>query len=153
MKMNGKNTITNGTKQYPQWIRITDDDFDVDFSKPVIIFTDEGSLFAVSDIDDMNDYTDDESFYDRNNKCLTEEGKDLFRSWFIRYIYADDDFMEMAKREATDDYHAAMSDEKLPERFVQFENGEWNVLDYFDFDSSKTTVKRPQNDRKTTANE
>lgn len=46
------------------WHPITDDDFDVNFNVPFVLFTDEASLIFIDGIDDILDYIDDEGYID-----------------------------------------------------------------------------------------
>ena len=83
---------TEAEKTKSLWHPITDEDFNIDFSKPFIVYTDEGSLFIVEDFPDMFKYLDEDRFYDVKAKALSEEVKDAFREFYYGYMYIDDEF-------------------------------------------------------------
>lgn len=114
------------------WHPITDEDFNIDFSKPFIVYTDEGSLFIVEDFPDMFKYLDEDRFYDVKAKALSEEGKDAFREFYYGYMYIDDEFykaIDWAKGQYLED---VKGERERPELFVMDEIGP-KVIDHFDF--------------------
>lgn len=62
------------------WYPITDEDFEIDFSKPFFVYTENGIIFIANDMDDMYMMASNKSFYNRETQTLTEKGKDCFRS-------------------------------------------------------------------------
>lgn len=114
------------------WHPITDEDFNIDFSKPFIVYTNEGSLFIVKDFPDMFEYLDEDRFYDVKAKALSEEGKDAFREFYYGYMYIDDEFykaIDWAKGQYLED---VKGERERPELFVMDEIGP-KVIDHFDF--------------------
>lgn len=119
------------------WHPITDEDFDIDFSKPFILCADDCSLFIVEDFADMFNYLDEDRFYDVKTQTLSEEGKEEFREDYYGYMYLDEDFynaIDCAKGECIED---VKGDRESPELFVMYESGP-KVFDHFDFGPSGT---------------
>ena len=128
---------TKQEKKKSLWHPITDEDFDIDFSKPFILCADDCSLFIVKDFADMFEYLDEDRFYDVNAQSLTEEGKEQFREDYFGYMYLDDDFynaIDCAKGECIED---VKGDRERPALFVMEESGP-KVFDRFDFGPSGT---------------
>lgn len=128
---------TKQEKKKSLWHPITDEDFDIDFSKPFIVCCDDASLFIVKDLADMFYYMGEDRFYDVKAKSLTEEGKEQFREDYFGYMYLDDDFynaIDCAKGECIED---VKGDRERPDLFVMYESGP-KVVDRFDFGPSGT---------------
>lgn len=117
------------------WHPITDRDFDIDFSKPIILATDEGDIFLVDGIHEMFDYWNEERFFDFKAQKLTKEGKELFRDVYFGYMYVDDAFykaIEWAKGEYIEDVKAP---KERPYLFVMRSTGP-KVFGFFDFETN-----------------
>lgn len=118
------------------WHPITDEDFNIDFSKPFIVCTEEVSLFIVDGLQDLyENYMDQEQFFDFKAQTLSEEGKEYFRDNYFGYMYLDEEFyneIEYAKGEYIED---VKGDREKPELFVMHETGPM-VFDHFSFGSS-----------------
>ena len=116
------------------WHPITDEDFDIDFSKPFVVCTEEMSLFIVNGLRDLYEsYMDEEQFFDFKAQILSEEGKEYFRENYYGYMYLDEDFykaIEWAKGKYLED---VKGEQERPVLFVMDEYGP-NVLDHFGFD-------------------
>lgn len=128
---------TRQEKKKSLWHPITDEDFDIDFSKPFIVCCDDASLFIVKDLADMFYYMGEDRFYDVKAQSLTEEGKEQFREDYFGYMYLDDDFynaIDWAKGECIED---VKGDRERPDLFVMYESGP-KVVDHFDFGPSGT---------------
>ena len=128
---------TKQEKKKSLWHPITDEDFDIDFSKPFIVCCDDASLFIVKDLADMFYYMGEDRFYDVKAQSLTEEGKEQFREDYFGYMYLDDDFynaIDWAKGECIED---VKGDRERPALFVMEESGP-KVFDRFDFGPSGT---------------
>ena len=128
---------TKQEKKKSLWHPITDEDFDIDFSKPFIVCCDDASLFIVKDLADMFYYMGEDRFYDVKAQSLTEEGKEQFREDYFGYMYLDDDFynaIDCAKGECIED---VKGDRERPDLFVMYESGP-KVVDHFDFGPSGT---------------
>ena len=128
---------TKVEKKKSLWHPITDEDFDIDFSKPFIVCCDDASLFIVKDFADMFNYLDEDRFYDVKAQTLSEEGKEEFREDYYGYMYLDEDFyhaIDWAKGECIED---VKGDRERPELFVMYESGP-KVFDRFDFGPSGT---------------
>lgn len=132
---------TEQSKAKSLWHPITDKDFNVNFGIPFVLFTEEASLIYIDSIDCMMNYVDDESCFDRNTKSLTEEGKDLFREWYLAYMYIDDNFFEAIKGATHERLDEAKENVERPELFVLFRDGGWTFLDHFDFDNNGRLLK------------
>ena len=128
---------TEQEKKKSLWHPITDEDFDIDFSKPFIVCCDDASLFIVKDLADMFYYMDEDRFYDVKAQSLTEEGKEQFREDYFGYMYLDDDFynaIDCAKGECIED---VKGNREKPALFVMEKSGP-KVFDRFDFGPSGT---------------
>lgn len=128
---------TKQEKKKSLWHPITDEDFDIDFSKPFIVCCDDTSLFIVKDLADMFNYLDEDRFYDIKAQTLSEEGKEEFRKDYYGYMYLDEDFynaIDCAKGECIED---VKGDREKPALFVMEESGP-KVFDRFDFGPSGT---------------
>lgn len=128
---------TKQEKKKSLWHPITDEDFNIDFSKPFILCADDCSLFIVKDFADMFEYLDEDRFYDVKSQTLSEEGKEEFREDYYGYMYLDDDFynaIDYAKGECIED---VKGDRERPDLFVMCESGP-KVFDHFDFYPSGT---------------
>ena len=128
---------TKQEKKKSLWHPITDEDFDIDFSKPFIVCCDDASLFIVKDLADMFYYMGEDRFYDVKAQSLTKEGKEQFREDYFGYMYLDDDFynaIDWAKGECIED---VKGDRERPDLFVMYESGP-KVVDRFDFGPSGT---------------
>lgn len=128
---------TKQEKKKSLWHPITDEDFDIDFSKPFIVCCDDASLFIVKDFADMFNYLDEDRFYDVKAQSLTEEGKEEFREDYYGYMYLDEEFfnaIDWAKGECIED---VKGDREKPALFVMEESGP-KVFDRFDFGPSGT---------------
>ena len=128
---------TKQEKNKSLWHPITDEDFDIDFSKPFIVCCDDASLFIVKDFADMFNYLDEDRFYDVKAKNLSEEGKEKFREDYYGYMYLDKEFfnaIDWAKGECIED---VKGDREKPALFVMEESGP-KVFDCFDFGPSGT---------------
>ena len=128
---------TKQEKKKSLWHPITDEDFDIDFSKPFIVCCDDASLFIVKDLADMFYYMGEDRFYDVKAQSLTKEGKEQFREDYFGYMYLDDDFynaIDCAKGECIED---VKGDRERPDLFVMYESGP-KVVDRFDFCPSGT---------------
>ena len=128
---------TKQEKKKSLWHPITDEDFDIDFSKPFIVCCDDASLFIVKDLADMFYYMGEDRFYDVKAQSLTKEGKEQFREDYFGYMYLDDDFynaIDCAKGECIED---VKGDRERPYLFVMYESGP-KVVDRFDFCPSGT---------------
>lgn len=116
------------------WHPITDRDFDIDFSKPIILATDEVGIFLVDGIHEMFNYWNEERLFDFKAQKLTKEGKDQFRDIYFGYMYVDDAFykaIEWAKGEYIEDVKAP---KERPYLFVMRSTGP-KVFDFFDFET------------------
>lgn len=128
---------TKVEKKKSLWHPITDEDFDIDFSKPFIVCCDDDSLLVVKNFADMFSYLDEDRFYDVEAQTLSEEGKEEFREDYYGYMYLDEDFyhaIDWAKGEYIED---VKGDRERPELFVMYESGP-KVFDHFDFGPSGT---------------
>ena len=128
---------TKQEKKKSLWHPVTDEDFDIDFSKPFIVCCDDASLFIVKDLADMFYYMGEDRFYDVKAQSLTKEGKEQFREDYFGYMYLDDDFynaIDCAKGECIED---VKGDRERPDLFVMYESGP-KVFDRFDFGPSGT---------------
>ena len=116
------------------WHPITDEDFDVDFSKPFIVCTEEMSLFIVNGLRDLyEDYMDEEQFFDFKAQILSEEGKEYFRENYYGYMYLDEDFykaIEQAKGKYLED---VKGEQEKPVLFAMDKYGP-KVFDHFGSD-------------------
>ena len=128
---------TEQKKKKSLWHPITNEDFEIDFSKPFIACCDDASLFIVKDLADMFYYLDEDRFYDVKAQTLSEEGKEKFREDYYGYMYLDEEFfnaIDWAKGECIED---VKGDREKPALFVMEESGP-KVFDRFDFGPSGT---------------
>ena len=113
-------------KKKSLWHPITDEDFDIDFSKPFIVCTEEVSLFIVDGLQDLFENSmDQESFFDFKAQTLSEEGKEYFRDNYFGYKAID-----WAKGKYIED---VKGDRERPLLFAMDEYGP-KVFDHFGFD-------------------
>lgn len=125
---------TKQEKKKSLWHPITDEDFDIDFSKPFIVCTEEVSLFIVDGLQDLfENYMDQEQFFDFKAQTLTEEGKEYFRDNYFGYMYLDEEFykaIDWAKGKYIED---VKGNRERPLLFAMDEYGP-KVFDHFGFD-------------------
>lgn len=124
---------TKGEKIKSLWHPITDEDFDIDFSKPFIVCCEDASLFIVKDLADMFYYLDEDRFYDVKAQALSEEGKEAFREFYFGYMYLDEEFyqaIEWAEGKYLED---VKGNRERPDLFVMTKTGP-RVFDHFDFE-------------------
>lgn len=116
------------------WHPITDEDFDIDFSKPFVVCTEEMSLFIVNGLRDLYEsYMDEEQFFDFKAQILSDEGKEYFRENYYGYMYLDEDFykaIEWAKGKYLED---VKGEQERPVLFAMDKYGP-KVFDHFGFD-------------------
>ncbi len=116
------------------WHPITDEDFNIDFSKPFIVCTEEVSLFIVDGLQDLyENYMDQEQFFDFKAQTLSEEGKEYFRDNYFGYMYLDEDFykaIEWAKGKYLED---VKGEQERPVLFAMDKYGP-KVFDHFGFE-------------------
>ena len=116
------------------WHPITDEDFDIDFSKPFVVCTEEMSLFIVNGLRDLYEsYMDEEQFFDFKAQILSEEGKEYFRDNYFGYMYLDEDFykaIEWAKGKYLED---VKGEQERPVLFAMDKYGP-KVFDHFGFE-------------------
>lgn len=115
------------------WHPITDEDFDIDFSKPFILCADDCSLFIVEDFADMFNYLDEDRFYDVKTQTLSEEGKETFREFYYGYMYLDDEFYKAIERAEGKYLEDVKGNRERPNLFVMTKDGP-RVFDHFDFE-------------------
>lgn len=129
---------TEQKKKKSLWHPVTDEDFDIDFSKPFIVCTEEVSLFIVDSLQYLyEEYMDQEQFFDFKAQTLSEEGKEYFRDNYFGYMYLDEEFynaIDWAKGECIED---VKGDRERPHLFVMHETGPM-VFDRFSFGPSGT---------------
>lgn len=121
-------------KKKSLWHPITDEDFDIDFSKPFIVCTEEVSFFIVGGLQDLyENYMDEELFFDFKAQTLSEEGKEYFRDNYFGYIYLDEEFyqaIDWAKGKYIED---VKGERERPFLFAMDKYGP-KVFDHFGFD-------------------
>lgn len=122
------------------WHVVGNEDFDIDFDIPFVVFTDEASLMVIDGIEDMADVFDEEGLLNLEEKTLTEEGKDLFRDWYSAYMYIDNDFFEAIKDVCKKELKDVKTPNERPEVFVEFKDGSFTFLDHFDFSMDGRTL-------------
>lgn len=105
------------------WHPITDEDFDIDFSKPFVVCCVDTSLFIVKDFADMFNYLDEDRFYDVKTQALTEEGKDEFREDYFGYMYLDDEFYQAIEGEKGKYLEDVKGNIERPDLFVMTKTG------------------------------
>lgn len=126
---------TKEEKTKSLWHPITDEDFNIDFSKPVVLCEADCSLCLVDGIEDMYDHADDWDFYDNEAQNLTEKGKDWFRDVYFGYMYIDDEFYEAIKPfSKNDSIDQVKGVTERPELFVKYKDGEIRLFCSYDFD-------------------
>lgn len=110
---------TEQKKKKSLWHPVTDEDFDIDFSKPFIVCTIESSLFIAESLEELfEDYMHEERLFDFKTQTLSEEGKEYFRENYFGYMYLDEEFykaIDWAKGEYIED---VKGDRERPELFV-----------------------------------
>lgn len=115
------------------WHPIPDDDFDIDFSLPVLLFSDEGSITFVKSEDELEDFFDGCEIFEEDGKSITNDLKDHFRDFYFGYIYVDEAFfnaVEPFKGKRIEDVKGATERTSM---FVMFDDGDMDVLDIFNF--------------------
>lgn len=115
------------------WRPITDDDFDIDFSLPVLLFSDEGSITFVKSKDELEDFFDGCEIFEEDSKSITNDLKDHFRDFYFGYMYVDEAFfnaVEPFKGKFIEDVKGTTERTTM---FVMFDDGDMDVLDIFDF--------------------
>lgn len=105
------------------WYPITDEDFEIDFSKPFIVCCVDTSLFIVKDFADMFNYLDEDRFYDVKTQALTEEGKEEFREDYFGYMYLDDEFYQAIECEKGKYLEDVKGNIERPDLFVMTKTG------------------------------
>lgn len=125
---------TEQKKKKSLWHPITDENFDIDFSMPFIVCTEEVSLFIVDSLQDLfENYMDQEQFFDFKAQTLSEEGKEYFRDNYYGYMYLDEEFykaIDWAKGKYIED---VKGERERPLLFAMDEYGP-KVFDHFGFD-------------------
>lgn len=125
---------TEQEKKKSLWHPVTDEDFDIDFSKPFIVCTDEVSLFIVDSLQYLyEEYMDQEQFFDFKAQTLSEEGKEYFRDNYFGYMYLDEEFykaIDWAKGKYIED---VKGERERPLLFAMDKYGP-KVFDHFGFD-------------------
>lgn len=125
---------TKQEKKKSLWHPVTDEDFDIDFSKPFIVCTEEVSFFIVDGLQDLyENYMDQEQFFDFKAQTLSEEGKEYFRDNYFGYMYLDDEFykaIDWAKGKYIED---VKGERERPFLFAMDKYGP-KVFDHFGFD-------------------
>ena len=115
------------------WRPIPDDDFDIDFSLPVLLFSNEGSITFVKLEDELEDFFDGCEIFEENSKSITNDLKDHLRDFYFGYIYVDEAFfnaVEPFKGKCIEDVKGKTERTTM---FVMYDNGDMDVLDIFDF--------------------
>ena len=115
------------------WHPITDEDFEIDFSKPFFVYSESGIIFIADDMDDMYIMASNKSFYDFETQTLTEKGKDWFRSQYFGYMYIDDDFFKAIDRAKGKCIEDVKGEREVAPLFVMYKDGCMYVTDFFDF--------------------
>lgn len=127
---------TKQEKKKSLWHPITDEDFDIDFSKPFIVCTEEVSLFIVDGLQNLyENYMDEEQLFDFKAQTLSEEGKEYFRDNYFGYMYLDDEFykaIDWAKGKYIED---VKGERERPVLFAMDKYGP-KVFDHFGFDTN-----------------
>ena len=125
---------TKEEKKKSLWHPITDEDFNIDFSKPFVVCTEDMSLFIVDGLQDLyENYMDQEQFFDFKAQTLSEEGKEYFRDNYFGYMYLDEDFykaIEWAKGKYLED---VKGEQERPVLFAMDKYGP-KVFDHFGFE-------------------
>jgi hypothetical protein len=125
---------TKEEKKKSLWHPITDEDFNIDFSKPFVVCAEDMSLFIVDGLQDLyENYMDQEQFFDFKAQTLSEEGKEYFRDNYFGYMYLDEDFykaIEWAKGKYLED---VKGEQERPVLFAMDKYGP-KVFDHFGFE-------------------
>lgn len=130
--------FTEQKKTKSLWHPVTDEDFNIDFSKPFIVCTDEGSLFIYDGLQDLyENCMDEEQLFDFKAQTLSEEGKESFRDSFYGYMYLDEEFYEAIEWARGEYIEDVKGDRERPYLFIMKESGPM-VLDSFSFGQSGT---------------
>ncbi len=131
---------TKQEKAKSLWYPITDEDFNFDFSKPIMFCMNEASLSTFDGLQALfEDYMDEEQFFDFKAKTLSEEGKEWIRDNWFGYMYLDEEFykaIEWAKGKYLED---VKGERERPDLFVMTEHGV-EVYDHFCFGQSGSPV-------------
>lgn len=115
------------------WHPITDEDFDIDTSKPFVLFSYEAKLILIKDKVDMVLQFDEGLTFDENGK-FTDEGKEHLRNIYFAYMYLDEEFYEAIKPFAeTNHFDQVKGTSERPCLFVRYKDGEIILFDSFDF--------------------
>lgn len=137
---------TEQKKTKSLWYPITDEDFNLDFGKPIMFCTEEGSLYIVDGLDDLfENYMDEERFFDFKAKTLSEEGKEQLRGDCYGYMYLDEKFyeaIEWAEGKYIEDVKSAR---ERPEVFVMTKVGP-RVFSHFDFERDVSPLSYSTNE-------
>ena len=115
------------------WRPITDDDFDIDFSLPVLFFSDEGSITFVKSKDELEDFFDGCEIFEEDDKSISDDLKNHFRDFYYGYMYVDEAFFNAVgpfKGKCIEDVKGTTERTAM---FVMFDDGDMDVLDIFDF--------------------
>ena len=127
---------TKQEKKKSLWHPITDEDFEIDFSKPFIVCTVESSLFIAESLKELfEDYMHDARLFDFKAQTLSEEGKDFFRENYFGYMYLDEEFYKAIDGAEGEYIEDVKGDRERPELFVMHETGPM-VFDHFSFGPS-----------------
>lgn len=115
------------------WRPITDDDFDIDFSLPVLLFSHEGSITFVKSKDELEDFFDGCEIFEEDGKSISDDLKNHFRDFYYGYMYVDEAFFNAVgpfKGKCIEDVKGTTERTFM---FVMFDDGDMAVLDIFDF--------------------
>lgn len=115
------------------WRPITDDDFDIDFSLPVLLFSNEGSITFVKSKDELEDFFDGCEIFEEDGKSISDDLKNHFRDFYYGYMYVDEAFFNAVgpfKGKCIEDVKGTTERTFM---FVMFDDGDMAVLDIFDF--------------------
>lgn len=115
------------------WRPITDDDFDIDFSLPVLLFSNEGSITFVKSKDELENFFDGCEIFEEDGKSITDDLKNFFRGFYLGYMYVDEAFFNAVgpfKGKCIEDVKETTERTAM---FVMFDDGDMDVLDIFDF--------------------
>lgn len=127
------------------WCPITDDDFDIDFSLPVLLFSDEGSITFVKSKDELEDVFDGCEIFEDDGKSIIDDLKNVFRRCYFGYMYVDEAFFNAVgpfKGKCIEDVKGATERTYM---FVMFDDGDMDVLDIFDFRQDGTLYSHSLN--------
>jgi len=116
------------------WHPITDDDFNIDWSKAVILFSSEGSLLLYYPLlDTPDEYFDGVQLFCEDGKTMTDEFKQYIRETIFGYMYVDDEFSDAVKDYKFYDLDLAKTATERPYLFVAYRSGLMDALSFFDF--------------------